>query len=111
MKMKTVFGIGLVGVVLAGLSGSLVAAPIFVSAMNNIGVAGQDTTGVNTMGGLFPGVAVSITPGAGQTISFSSITGTTTCGGGSCAAAIGPDGAALTFSCCNMDGTNIANDV
>lgn len=113
MKMKTVLRVGLVGVVLAGLSGALVAAPIFVSAMNNIGIAGQDTTGVNTMGGLFPGVAVSITPGSGQTISFSSITGTTTCGGGSCnpTGGIGADGAALTFVCCNTDGTNIANDV
>jgi hypothetical protein len=112
MKMKVVLPIGLVGVVLAGLPGSAFAAPLFISAMTNIGVAGQDTTGVNTMGGLFP-TAISITPGAGQTIGFSSITGTTTCGTGMCnpAGGIGPDGASLTFPTGNTDGTNIANDV
>jgi hypothetical protein len=111
MKTKMLLRIGLAGVVLTGLSGSLLAVPLVISAMTNIGVAGQDTTGVNTMGGLFP-TAINIIPGAGQTIGFSSITGTTMCAAsGPCTGAIGPDGAALTFPAGNTDGTNIGNDV
>jgi PEP-CTERM motif len=64
----------LASVLLAGLPTSLFAA--IIDGKTNVFVAGQDTTGINTMGGLFP-TAIAITPGS-NVLSFA-VTGTTTC--------------------------------
>ena len=54
---------------------AIVALPISlpaitIDAKTNIFVAGQDTTGINTQGGLFPAVAQTFLPGPGQSITF-----------------------------------------
>jgi hypothetical protein len=43
---------------------------VTVDAKSNIFVSGQDSTGIDTQGGLFPVVAQSFVPGAGQSVSF-----------------------------------------
>ena len=99
------------GVLLAGLPTSLFAS--IIDAKTNIFVAGQDSTGINTMGGLFPAVAQTFVAGAGQTVQFnvSGVTGCGSIGTGGCAAAgttIGADGATLSFQTGPQTGTDIS---
>jgi len=99
------------GMLLAGLPTSLSATVI--DAKTNIFVAGQDSTGINTMGGLFPTVAQTFVAGPGQTVQFS-VSGVTGCGNtgvSGCVVAgttIGADGATLSFSTGAQTGTNIS---
>jgi hypothetical protein len=81
----------LAGVILTAASSSLFATGLFVSAMDNIFEAGLGTPGaaVGPNMGFYPMLAQTITPGAGQTISFNSIglTGETAlCGATNCTA-------------------------
>jgi len=103
---KCVFVIGLGGVILAGLSTPLLALSLVVPGVTNLFVAGQDTTGINTMGGLFP-TAINV-EGATH-LTFTSVTGTTTCGVEFCSPAggMGPDGGSLSIPSGKQDGTKI----
>src|SRR5262245_25090965 len=103
---KMLLTITLAGALLVALPTSLFATSITIGAKTNIFVAGQDSTGINTMGGLFP-VAIPLTPGT-SVLSFGA-TGTTTCAlTGVCATTtIGADGAALSFPFGSTGGTNI----
>jgi len=81
-----------------GLGGSLSAAVLSVGATSEIYSSGQAAT---SQGGTLP-LSFAFTAGAGQTLSFSSVTGTVSCGG-LCASGIAPDGASIA----GMTGTNI----
>src|SRR4051812_14841120 len=87
----------------AGLPTSMFA--IAVSATTNVFVAGQDSTGINTMGGLFPGVAQTFVAGVGQTVTFGVTPSALSCGTGACASAGTGDGAALSFPFGSQTGT------
>jgi hypothetical protein len=92
--------------VLMMFSTSLLAIPVAGTA--NIFSAGQDANGGSPGGGTYAVLGASGLTG-GSSISFSSITGTTNCGGAApCnAPPINPDGSALTFTVGATDGTNI----
>src|SRR5689334_4190798 len=92
---KLLLSVTLGGALLVGLPASMSA--ITISAMTNIFAAGQDSTGVNTMGGLFPSVAQNFLSGAGQTVTFNVTPSALSCGTGACASAGTGDGAAINF--------------
>src|SRR4051812_46194333 len=86
------------GAILVAASASLSASVIApVSGSSNIFQAGLGAGGtpISLNMGIYPLAALSFTAGSGQTISFDSITGTTSYGAGS--PSIGPDGIANTF--------------
>jgi len=94
------------GMLLAGLPTSLFAT--IVSATTNIFIAGQDSTGINTGGGLFPAVAQTFVAGPGQTVQFAVTTSALTCGPAvPCTSAGTGDGAALIFPVGPPNGTDI----
>jgi hypothetical protein len=108
-KMRNfVLLIGFGGVILTGPSTPLLAISMIVPGATNVFVAGQDTTGINTMGGLFP---TAINVSGATSLTFTSVTGSTTCGVGFCSPSggIGPDGAGLLMASGAQDGTNIAS--
>lgn len=84
------------GVVLLA-SSSLLAVTVTVDSMSNIFEAGLGTPGasVGPNLGFFPTLGVSFVAGAGQTISFNSITGSVKYGSGGGDPAVGPDGVAF----------------
>jgi hypothetical protein len=88
------------GVILAAASSSLFAAVVTVNGMSNVFEAGLgnpgDSVGPNM--GNFATLAASFSAGAGQTISFNSITGTTLCGNpcGTNSTGIAADGSSTT---------------
>jgi len=84
------------GVILIA-SSSLLAVTVTVDAMDNIFQAGLGASGtsVGPNLGFFPTLGVNIVAGAGQTISFDSITGTVKYGGGATDPDVGPDGVAF----------------
>jgi PEP-CTERM motif-containing protein len=102
---KLLLSAALGGMLLAGLPTSLFAT--IVDAKTNIFVAGQDSTGINTQGGLFPAVAQTFVAGAGQTVRFAVTPSPLTCGVGPCASAGTGDGAALSFPTGAQTGTDI----
>src|SRR6266481_4133724 len=77
---------------------SAAVLPVVIPATSEIYSSGQAAT---SQGGTLP-PSFSFTAGGGQTISFSSVTGTVSCGG-MCASGIAPDGASIA----GMTGTNI----
>src|SRR5438552_1229345 len=84
-----------------GLGGSLSAAVLSVASTSEIYSAGQ---AASSGGGTLP-ASFAFTAGAGQTLTFSSVTGTVACGqGGMCASGIAPDGTSIA----GYTGTNIA---
>ena len=95
----------LAGVLLAGLPTSMFG--IVIDAKTNIFAAGQDTTAINTMGGLFPAGTV-ITPGS-NVLSFAVSGGPLTCAfSGVCmTTTIGADGASIAFPFGPTTGTDI----
>lgn len=104
---KLLLSAALGGMLLAGLPTSLFATVI--DAKTNIFVAGQDSTGINTQGGLFPAVAQTFVAGAGQTVRFAVTPSPLTCGPTvPCTSAGTGDGAALTFPTGPTTGTNIS---
>jgi len=121
MKMKMTYGgtelmkkgllrVCMVGVILAAASSSLFAT-VFVSGMSNIFEAGLGTPGtaVGPNMGFFPTLGVTITAGAGQTISFNQIglTGETVqCGTSNCTANSADGAAGLAGAA----GTNITSN-
>ncbi len=101
------------------LATSLSAIPftttqVTVPGSANIFTAGPTgNNGAALMGGTLAVLGISITPGAGQTISFGAITGSTSCGAassGPCTTTnlIGADGVALDFGA-GPQGTSITN--
>jgi collagen type I/II/III/V/XI/XXIV/XXVII alpha len=111
LMKKGLLRVCMAGVILTAASSSLFAT-VFVGAMSDIFEAGLGTPGtaVGTPNmGLFPVLGTTITPGAGQTISFNQIglTGETAlCGTTNCTAA-GADGAAGLAGASN---TNITSN-
>src|SRR3954465_6291669 len=102
------------GVILMGLSSALFAVTVGVSGTADIFSAGQDANGGFPGGGSYAVQGVSFGANSGQVISFGTgsgnlgITGTTSCSAiAPCNAAIGADGANLTFPVGANDGTNI----
>jgi hypothetical protein len=97
------------GLMLAGASVSLPAAVVSVDGMSDIFEAGLGTSGtaVGANLGLYPTLALSFTAGAGQTISFNSITGTVKYGGSVSDPSVSADGMANPFG---TDGTNITSN-
>jgi hypothetical protein len=92
---------------------AIVAVPISLSATTidaktNIFVAGQDSTGINTMGGLFPAVAQTFLPGPGQSITFNVTPGPLSASAGPPGNAAGfGDGATMVFPFGPTTGTDI----
>jgi len=123
MKMKTRYGgigsmkkgllrFSIAGVILTAASSSLFALPLFIGGMDNIFEAGLGTPGamVGPNMGFFPQIAATITPGAGQTISFNSIGlagQTVLCGTNNCTAT-SADGASGLAG--DTMGTNITSN-
>jgi hypothetical protein len=99
------------GVILMATSGSLFATVVFVNANGDIFEAGLGTPGsvVGPNMGLYPVLAATFTPGAGQTISFNSIglTGETALCGTSNCTALSADGA---NGLAGATGTNITSN-
>src|SRR5690349_2235323 len=87
------------GVILATASSSLLGVTVSVDSMSNVFEAGLGTSGtaVGSSLGLYPVLGVSIIPGAGQTISFDSITGTVKYGSSESDPSVPPDGVTNPF--------------
>jgi hypothetical protein len=90
--------ISLAGLLSLGLASTLSATVLVVGSTSEIYSAGSAAP--LDSGTLPPGF--SFTPAAGQTLTFSSVTGTSSCGAG-CASGIGPDGTSIA----GYTGTNI----
>jgi hypothetical protein len=82
---------------------------ITIDAKTNIFVAGQDTTGIDTQGGLFPAVAQSFLPGPGQSITFNVTPSLLSSSAGAPGNVSGfGDGATLIFPFGPTNGTDIS---
>jgi len=103
---KTLPSVACIVLLSAALPEAVSAATI--TANTNIFVAGQDSTGINTMGGLFPSVIQTFAAGPGKSVTFSVTPSLLSCGTGPCVNAGTGDGAGLLFASGPTTGTDLA---